>query len=302
MDASVVICTYNRCRSLRRTLQSLQAMSVPASMNWELLVVDNNSTDATKQTVEEIGQNSCLPIRYIFEQRQGLSYARNAAVAVARAEFIAFTDDDVLVDRQWLVELKEGFSGGADCVGGKILPIWSEARPVWLTHDLEGNLALVDYGENAQEIKRSHHLLYGANLAFRKCVFARLSFDTRFGPKGKKLYNNDETTMILSIIRSDGQVRYQPTAVVYHVIEPQRVKKSYFRKWHFDNGEGRGLALGFHEGRTVFSVPLYSIRELLESVFTWLRKGIRRGGFRDELYIWSSVGFIWGRLKYHFGI
>ncbi|HEY1482576.1 MAG TPA: glycosyltransferase, partial [Candidatus Acidoferrum sp.] len=132
---TVILCTYNRCRSLPAALQSVAAQQLPDALEWEILVVDNNSTDQTSDVVSEFAQrNPPGRIRYLFEPRQGLSNARNAAIREARGEVIAFMDDDVTVDPYWLqtltVSLRAGEYTGA---GGRILPPQDFQPPRWLT-------------------------------------------------------------------------------------------------------------------------------------------------------------------------
>lgn len=107
---SVVICTYNRAASLRQTLDSLRQMSVPRELEWEVVVVDNNSTDDTRRVVEDFARRSSFPVRYVFELRQGLAAARNAGIANSRGEIIAFADDDMLLPPEWLSNIWQEFS------------------------------------------------------------------------------------------------------------------------------------------------------------------------------------------------
>src|SRR5687767_3515333 len=147
-SATVIVCTYNRCESLAETLDSLCQMRVPAEIAWDLIVVDNNSTDATRATVERAAEKwRGLSIRYIFEKTPGLSYARNAGVMASTASIIAFTDDDVLVEEDWLVRIVNAFeTRQVQCVGGPIRPYWLAPRPSWLTDGLLPVLAMLDYG------------------------------------------------------------------------------------------------------------------------------------------------------------
>src|SRR5579863_10079992 len=104
MDISVILCTYNRCDDLTQALAGLAASRMPQSVDWEVLVVDNNSKDRTRSVVEEF--SSVYPrFRYLFEGQQGLSNARNAGIAAARGRVLAFTDDDVIIDPGWLLNL-----------------------------------------------------------------------------------------------------------------------------------------------------------------------------------------------------
>ena len=123
MDISVVLATYNRASSLQVTLESLLALVSPAGLSWELLVVDNNSTDLTRLNVEKFAAIAKFPVRYVFERKQGRSAALNTGIVDARGEIVAFTDDDVILHRDWLVNLNRTFDE-FDCaaVAGRVLP------------------------------------------------------------------------------------------------------------------------------------------------------------------------------------
>lgn len=123
MKATVIVCTYNRCQSLADTLDSLAKSIVPASTDWEVLIVDNNSADRTRQVVEEFTRRFPGRFRYVFEPRQGKSFALNRGIRETQADVLAFTDDDVIAEPAWLWNLtKDLFSGEWQGAGGKILP------------------------------------------------------------------------------------------------------------------------------------------------------------------------------------
>ena len=167
MDISVIICTYNRSGSLRRTLEHIRKMTVSERVNWELLVVDNNSKDDTPAVVESFKKSTNIRCRYIFEINQGLSFARNAGINNATGEIIVFTDDDVLVDNNWINNIYDAFKthGDVACIGGKILPAWEKSPPKWLKGELLNILALCDLGEEKKYL--SEVKVWGANLSFR---------------------------------------------------------------------------------------------------------------------------------------
>ena len=134
MKISVILCTYNRCHSLATALQSVANSQVPDSVTWEVLVVDNNSKDKTRETAEEFGRRYPGRFRYFFEPQQGKSYALNSGIREARGDVLAFMDDDVMVDVKWLQSLTSIFQrpdwAGA---GGRILPERSFTPPAWLS-------------------------------------------------------------------------------------------------------------------------------------------------------------------------
>jgi glycosyltransferase involved in cell wall biosynthesis len=99
---------------------------VPDDSSWEVILVDNNSDDDTRLVFEEFEKHYESKIRYIFEEKRGISHARNRGIKAARGEIIAFTDDDVIVDNYWIQNIEKAFKEHNDvaCVGGKILPVW----------------------------------------------------------------------------------------------------------------------------------------------------------------------------------
>ena len=109
MDVSVILCTYNRCRSLSNALTSLAASIMPAGMDWDILVVDNNSTDETRKVSERFFQLYQGRFRYLFEPRQGKSFALNSGIREAKGEILAFVNDDVTVQPDWLQNLIDPF-------------------------------------------------------------------------------------------------------------------------------------------------------------------------------------------------
>ena len=125
VNVSVLIGTYNRCERLRGTLQALKAQRLDAGMAPELVVVDNRSTDATRAVVEEEGARAPWPVRYVYEPMQGLCAARNRAIHEARGRWLAFIDDDVRPDQEWLRMIVRAFQQwNAEGVCGRVLPIW----------------------------------------------------------------------------------------------------------------------------------------------------------------------------------
>src|ERR1019366_3158512 len=105
MKTTVIVCTYNRCQVLAKTLESVAASKVPDSVEWEVLIVDNNSSDQTREVVEDFCRRYPGRFRYLFERRQGLSSARNAGIRESQSEILAFTDDDATVEPDWLWNL-----------------------------------------------------------------------------------------------------------------------------------------------------------------------------------------------------
>ena len=180
MRLSVVIPTFNRAALLERALGRLVASCESSSRPCELIVVDNNSTDDTAAVARRFGDR----VRYVFEPRQGLSSARNAGIAAASIDrpeerAIAFTDDDVEVAPDWIAALTREFEENPSvlCVGGRVLPKWSEPPPPWISRDHWAPLGLQDHGEGRQAFNRERpRCLIGANVAFSGFVRERCAW------------------------------------------------------------------------------------------------------------------------------
>lgn len=112
MNITVILCTYNRCESLAKALESAAALRLPESVEWEVLVVDNNSTDQTREVVEAFCRRHTGRFRYLFERQQGKSYALNAGIREAGGNVLAFTDEDVTVEPPWLKNLTAALHDG----------------------------------------------------------------------------------------------------------------------------------------------------------------------------------------------
>lgn len=235
MQVSVIICTYNRCESLKDTLESLYKQDCNGSFDYEVIVVDNNSNDKTQEIVESYIPKFDKRLRYVFEPKQGLSCARNRGIKEAKGEITAFTDDDAFVDMRWLISLYNTFINyNADCVGGKIVLHWIEKRPEWLTDRYINILGYLNHGDNLLQINSTECPLYGGNIAIRKKKILEYGlFKEDLGRKGNKLLCNEEIEIFRKMISNNERIFYQPEAVVFHKVIPKRMKKKYFRKWFF---------------------------------------------------------------------
>jgi glucosyl-dolichyl phosphate glucuronosyltransferase len=291
MDVSVVLPTYNRAASLQTTLATFSHLAVPSGTTWELLVVDNNSTDGTRDVIERAARSARFCIRYVFEKTQGRSAALNRGIAEAKGEIIAFTDDDVLLHPEWLTGLIHTFEE-FDCAGvaGRIVPLWNHPKPRWL--EMEGQQAIVNF-ELGDESKEIRFAPMGANSAFRKQVFTRHGlFRLDLGVSGSQhTITCDDTEFGERLIRGGEKIMYSPSAIIYHPVDPQRATKEYFLSWYYYNGRSLTRTAGLpDEGVFYFGVPRWLYRELLSNAARWIfcLDGTRR--FHHRLTTYRSVG------------
>lgn len=300
IEVSVIICTYNRSESLKRTLKSVGEMEVSDELNWELIIVDNNSNDNTRAIVTDFIGKSGLVCKYVFEQMQGLSFAKNAGISNACGNIIAFTDDDVLVGKNWLSNIAKAFQRtGISCIGGKILPIWERQKPEWLREDLYGCLGILDLGE--EETRLQNPTIWGANIAIKAELFERYGqFDPGYGVRGNKLYGGEETDLVSRLIVNGETVYYIPDVVIYHHIQGDHLKKAFFRKWRYDKGEQKAINLGYYPERNILGIPLYIIRQTIAELANYLYKLITNPttSFYQQLVFLHYIGFIVGRVKF----
>ncbi len=293
VDISVVLATYNRAASLSTTLNSLSSVHQSPSFTWELLVIDNNSTDSTRNVIEKFAISAKFSVRYVFEKRQGRSAALNAGIAQAKGDIVVFTDDDVLFDPDWIVNLKQCFDKfNCAAVAGSVVALWTHSKPEWL--EMEGQFAVVHFvlGDEPKEI---HEPPLGANSAFRKEVFERHGlFRLDLGVRGSEhTITCDDTEFGGRLIRAGEKIMYCPTAIVYHPVDPNRTTKKYFLSWYYYNGVSLTRTAGLpSEGVFYFGVPRWLYRELLENFLRWmlsLRPNIR---FHWKLRTYRSIGNI----------
>jgi glycosyltransferase involved in cell wall biosynthesis len=301
---SVVICTYNRANSLADTLCCLEKQSYEND-KWELIVVDNNSNDNTKNIVSQYSGK--LPnLTYQFEPQQGLSYARNLGINSAQGEIIVFTDDDVLPATDWLVQIHKNMEKyHCDACGGFIAPKWETPPPSWLTEVFYGFLAIKTDPNGPRQLSQNDELPFGANMAFRKTMFSKYGlFDTQKGRKGDILSGGEDSEMFARIIQANCSVYYFPDAKVTHKVEAFRVKKNYFRRWRFQCSKNSAMTSEFEGSRRIFGIPLYFIHQTVRAIiksFYYLITKPQDIAFRQEMIVWHFLGLISGILHsgYH---
>src|SRR5215216_3886035 len=238
-DISIVVCTYNRASLLREALRSLFAQKAE-DLSYEIIIIDNNSSDDTRTAVESLTAESPVPLRYFLESRQGNAYARNAGVEQAAAPIIAFLDDDCIADERWVTTIKSAFDRDPELafVGGRVLPVWESDPPSWLSTSHWAPLALLDYGVEERKISgQAPPGLLTANIAIRKEVFAELG---GFLPSLQRVKGSigsmEDHEFLLRICRGGKRGLYLPGLITWAGVDPQRMTKAYHRRWHTGHG------------------------------------------------------------------
>ena len=235
MLISVCICTYNRSSILAYCLRSIAHLTDPRPRHdVEVIVVDNNSIDQTSQVVESFSHHFPFTIRYVFESEQGLSHARNRAVLEARGDYLAFIDDECMVNPDWLTQAIVAIERHKPCfVGGPYIgALLAGQSPAWFKTDY-GNAYFLknDYGRGFHDNFRAS----GGNMFVRKDVFDSLRFDTTLGKKGAELNFHEEVDLQERFLRSHPSERiyYDPAMVLRHIILPEKMRLSYHARRTF---------------------------------------------------------------------
>ncbi len=299
---SVVVAAFNRAQSLQRLVHSLLAQDT--RVPFEIIIADNGSTDDTYIVARGFSAAQ-HPVRYLCENRRGVSYARNAGAAVAMASILAFTDDDQHVSANWVSTIVDALDAHpeVDAIGGRVLAHWDHQRPAWLSDRLLGPVSLFDRGDRRLRLNRRQWMcLPGGNLAIRRETFAAL------GGFSHQYMRSQDRELTVRLLLTGRTAMYVPEMVVYHHLDAGRLTKRRFREWNTCEGRMRA-GYAFEELFTrsgeirplppdtprLLGVSRFMYRRLALAVAAYgaaLVTGRPREAFRRELwvrYLWSYI-------------
>lgn len=235
---SAIICTHNRAEYLTKAIQSLIDQHTPKD-KYEIIVVDNCSTDPTKKVVEKF--SNLGNVRYIHESTLGLSYARNTGWHNARGKYVAYLDDDAIACPVWLDKILEVFetvTPRPGCVGGKAEPLWEAPRPTWLSDKLVTGLTVINWSDTPHVLPDlSQRWLVGANIAFPVEVLERVGgFTSGLDRAGKNLLSSGDIFLEKQILKAGYSCFYHPKITVSHHIQKSRLEKGWFIRRYYWQG------------------------------------------------------------------
>jgi glycosyltransferase involved in cell wall biosynthesis len=235
IEISVVVCTRNRAASLEAALTSLARQTL-APARYEVIVVDNGSTDETPRLARAAG------VRALVEPRVGLSRARNRGTEAAAGEIIAFLDDDAVAREDWLARIAAGFAAGdAGALTGRVEPLWEAPRPDWLPDVLLPYLSVVDWGARAGALHPGQWLC-GTNMAFRRAALARAGgFSEALGRRGDVLLSSEEVLVQRRLAAHGIAARYDPSLVVDHRVPAERVAPAWLARRAYWQGVSNAI-------------------------------------------------------------
>jgi glycosyltransferase involved in cell wall biosynthesis len=304
MDVSVVICTHNRSSVLQGALDAL-AVQQADGLTWEIVVVDNASTDDTFSVVDSFRARSAIPVRYELEPVLGHSRSLNRAIAASAGAIVAFTDDDARPERDWLHQVYGGFARhGADWVFGRVLPEWEGVKPSWFSDRFMGYFALLDFGPDSFVVTDKRQSFYGVNCATRRDVLERLGgYREDYGPKGKFWGVGADTDLFERSLAAGLRIVYVPEAVVQHVIPASRGSKRHQREkvWRGAEGYHAFLREGVTDVPWLFGLPRYFYRKMIDDLLIYagsVLRGDRSGAFYAELQLIRFVGLSYQAVRH----
>ena len=305
MQLDVIIPTYNRQELLPSALNSLLAAEVPPGLEVGITVIDNNSTDGTRQVIESFGERSGGRVRYCFERQQGRSHALNAGVKATSGDLVGVIDDDEEIDGQWFRIAFEAFKNSElDFIGGPYVPRWSITPPAWLPPEYGSVVGWVNGGDQEVPFDENYGgILMGGNAVFKREALLSVGlYTTWLGRTDKGLLSGEDEELYNRLLASGAKGMYLPSLKIYHHVSAERLTRKYFRSWCF----WRGVSLGLLE-RTrkqqvayLFGLPRWQYRSAARGLVSgvtglFVNPKEERKAFATELALWDFLGLFYGR-------
>ena len=262
---SLIIATYNGAKKLPTTLESLTKQTLDREI-WEVVIVNNNSTDNTAEVVMEFAKaHPELRVKLVFEPQQGLSFARNRGIDESEGEYIVIIDDDEIACPDLLTEYYEFLDTCPYVVaaGGKITPHYPKRRPLWMSRITERPIAgTLNLGKEIRIFPEGKYF-GGGNMCLRRTAINYYGkFDTNLGRRGSKLLGGEEKELYMRYYTSGEDIFYLPKAEIFHIIDESRLTKTYFKAVCYRIGQSERIRT-LHNGPKAFRWRIFS------EVFKW---------------------------------
>jgi glycosyltransferase involved in cell wall biosynthesis len=292
---TVALCTHNHADRLPRTLADFPGVRPPQA-EWELLIIDNASSDATPALLAgnpwPVGWN----VRVVREAKLGLSNARNRAIREARGEYIIFLDDDETADPDWLCAFERLIEAHApDAFGGRIDVLFEDIRPPWLRDELLGFLGQVNRADQVSPLTEPASYFHGGNFGFRRVVCDTVGgFDADLGRKGGDNTGGEEVDFYRRLLTAGFKVWWTPEAVIHHRIQAIKLDRGYFHDLHYRQGRMEAIRKRGNGSRLPPRYLAGQLARALHTVWREYRAGGRNATLRKEMNVAYFVGYLLG--------
>ena len=301
MRLDLLIPTFNRSSLLGECLDSV--LRSTSTVDWRVTVIDNNSSDDTRQVVESFAARSDR-VRYLFEKRQGRSAALNRGITISACDVIGMIDDDEQIHPDWIDTAAKWLQDPqVDFIGGPYLGLWRAEKPAWLPAGFDGVIS----ADNPDRVPNSavrfpddRIFLRGGNAVMRRSVFDSIGgYRTDIGRIGNDFGSCEDHDVYSRLLTAGMTGYYVPDLIIYHVVPPERVTRAYYRKWAW--AQAKSLALmertGMQKVRYVGRIPRYMIGDMVRELPLLASRDQSRR-FAAELQGWKLAGFLCGAYGY----
>lgn len=295
---SVVVCTYNRADLLAVCLQTLADQTLNKSL-YEVIVVNNNSTDNTQETAEDFARQANF--RVVVEMNQGLSHARNRGYKEARGEYVAYIDDDARADERWLENVILSFENVKPepvAVGGVILPWYEKTPPEWFMDDYEIRSWGTEKG--FLQAPRAQDGFSGSNMTFKKSILEEFGgFSADYGVVGDSLRLGEETELFNRIYKKNPLFWYDPDIRVEHLVPARKISVRYRLERAYMGGISGAARNGNYSFIAMLKAVIYiTIKScILPFCVSWWKKDWQRSFLKQAQLIAGSTGFLKGLMS-----
>jgi glycosyltransferase involved in cell wall biosynthesis len=301
----VLVPTFNRAPRLKLALESLLAAQRPQSLDVEVFVIDNNSTDATRRIVKAYVGAFCGRLHYLFEPRQGKSFALNTGISAGSGSLIGMIDDDEEIDDSWFHIIETSFRrDDVDFIGGPYIPKWEIPPPSWLPPGYPAVIGHFEYPTIEQYGSSNFAgMLPGGNAVIRRCVLERTGPYSVYLDK-HHMYEDQEMYHRLLAVGARGF--FLPQLIIRHHVPASRLRKTYFRRWCFWNAVSIALQNRVDPRKypQLIGVPRFLFGRILQRLLSVWKLAARRRFepahlFSAELSFWELLGHLYARYFYH---
>ncbi len=302
-----IICTHNRERYLERCILSLCDQSLDAE-HYEILVVDNGSTDSTKEICDRFFDRPNF--HYIFEPILGLSQARNTGWQNAQGKYVGYIDDDATADNVWFEKALKSFHSSSpepEWVGGPVQLDWEVLAPAWLSEEYYGALGWVDWGKEPRFLEGAGEWLVGCNSFYRRDILDQMGgFDTRLGRKKKLLLSGEEVQFQHRLKAINGRLYYNPGICIFNYVPKERTEPTFFYRRYYWGGITDYIISKTLDKVSYETITQDEIKDEGSRLKKLFKKGLQATGLftskedkiRSRIYISYVFGWLVAVLKY----